>query len=141
MLLSLPLPKYVFTNADRTHAATCLRLLGIADCFDGVICFEEVMEAAAEAGLARHGRPVVCKPNRQAFEIALRLAGGGEPGTTLWLDDRCAAVALLLPLQRSPVCSAGPCAQCRMPHSPSLPLPCPTTQRAQHHDRPPPGHA
>ena len=34
MLLSLDLPKYVFTNADRKHAQICLDLLGIADCFE-----------------------------------------------------------------------------------------------------------
>lgn len=39
--------------------------------------------------MVHHGRPVVCKPNRQAFDIALRLAGSGDPSTTLWLDDRC----------------------------------------------------
>lgn len=41
-----------------------------------------------QAGMVHHGRPVVCKPNRQAFEIAMRLAGISKPSTTLWLDDR-----------------------------------------------------
>lgn len=40
-----------------------------------------------QAGMVHHGRPVVCKPNRQAFDIALRLAGGAAPSATLWLDD------------------------------------------------------
>jgi pyrimidine 5'-nucleotidase len=88
MLDSIPLPKVVFTNADRAHAARCLDLLGIAGCFRRVIAFEDVMEAAAEQGLVRHGCPVVCKPNRQAFDVALALAGGLQPSTTLWLDDR-----------------------------------------------------
>ena len=136
MLDSLPLPKYVFTNADRAHAKRCLDLLGITECFIRVISFEEVMEAAAEvgrargggvgyersrlswrgydgsdsdvtpfrllptcsltllplssrhqAGLTHHGCPVVCKPNRQAFDIALQLAGSPTPGATLWADD------------------------------------------------------
>ena len=48
LLASIPLPKFVFTNADRRHAARCLNLMGLEGCFDGVICFEDVMEAAAE---------------------------------------------------------------------------------------------
>lgn len=87
LLDSIPLPKHIFTNADRKHAERCLDLLGIRSCFDSVICFEDVMEAAEQAGMVHHGRPVVCKPNRQAFEIAMRLAGISKPSTTLWLDD------------------------------------------------------
>ena len=33
LLQSIPLPKYVFTNADRAHAERCLRLMGITDLF------------------------------------------------------------------------------------------------------------
>lgn len=33
MLLSIDMPKYVFTNADQRHAAICLHHLGIEDCF------------------------------------------------------------------------------------------------------------
>lgn len=32
-LLSIPLPKYIFTNADQKHANTCLDLMGVADLF------------------------------------------------------------------------------------------------------------
>lgn len=52
LLASIPLPKFVFTNADRRHAARCLNLMGLEGCFDGVICFEDVMEAAAEVHLS-----------------------------------------------------------------------------------------
>ena len=31
---AMPGRKWVFTNADRKHAQTCLRLLGIEDCFE-----------------------------------------------------------------------------------------------------------
>lgn len=55
LLDSIPLPKHIFTNADRRHAERCLSLLGIRDCFDSVICFEDVMEAAAEVGCGLHG--------------------------------------------------------------------------------------
>ncbi len=34
LLQSIPLPKYVFTNADQAHADRCLRLMGIADLFE-----------------------------------------------------------------------------------------------------------
>ncbi|GAB4816107.1 hypothetical protein N2152v2_003153 [Parachlorella kessleri] len=87
ILDSIPISKYVFTNADRRHAQRCLALLGLQSCFDGIICFEDVMEAAAERGLIHHGRPVVCKPNRQAMEIALRLAGGADAASTVFFDD------------------------------------------------------
>ncbi|KAI3428344.1 hypothetical protein D9Q98_006724 [Chlorella vulgaris] len=87
LLDSIPLPKWVFTNADAKHAARCLDLLGLSSCFQGVISFEEVMAEAAQQGMVHHGCPVVCKPNRQAFDIAMQLAGGLQPGTTLWLDD------------------------------------------------------
>lgn len=55
LLLSIPLPKYVFTNADRAHAARCLALLGVADCFERVIAFEDVMEAAEQVGCREAG--------------------------------------------------------------------------------------
>ncbi|GLT38933.1 hypothetical protein SLA2020_131480 [Shorea laevis] len=40
LLLSLPLRKVIFTNADKVHAAEVLRRLGLEDCFEGIICFE-----------------------------------------------------------------------------------------------------
>jgi len=33
LLQSIKLPKLIFTNADQRHAAICLELLGLADCF------------------------------------------------------------------------------------------------------------
>jgi putative hydrolase of the HAD superfamily len=40
LLLSLPIRKLIFTNADKVHAAKALSKLGLEDCFEGVICFE-----------------------------------------------------------------------------------------------------
>ncbi|KAG8374339.1 hypothetical protein BUALT_Bualt11G0121400 [Buddleja alternifolia] len=40
ILLSLPIRKLIFTNADRVHAIKALRRLGLEDCFEGIICFE-----------------------------------------------------------------------------------------------------
>jgi putative hydrolase of the HAD superfamily len=40
LLLSLPIRKVIFTNADKVHAAEALSRLGLEDCFEGIICFE-----------------------------------------------------------------------------------------------------
>ncbi|XP_030537579.1 suppressor of disruption of TFIIS [Rhodamnia argentea] len=40
LLHSLPIRKFIFTNADKAHAARVLARLGLEDCFDGIICFE-----------------------------------------------------------------------------------------------------
>ncbi|KAJ6408949.1 hypothetical protein OIU84_008614 [Salix udensis] len=40
LLLSLPIRKVIFSNADEAHVAKVLSRLGLEDCFDGVICFE-----------------------------------------------------------------------------------------------------
>ncbi len=72
-LVSLPQDKWIFTNASRQHADNVLGLLGIADLFMGVI---DVMDTEPW-----------CKPHAEAFEIALKLAGGPEPAETLFVDD------------------------------------------------------
>ncbi|RHN59133.1 putative pyridoxal phosphatase [Medicago truncatula] len=40
MLMSLPYRKLIFTNADKVHALKTLNILGLEDCFEGIICFE-----------------------------------------------------------------------------------------------------
>ncbi|CAN0926581.1 Uncharacterized protein C24B11.05 [Linum grandiflorum] len=40
LLLSLPFRKVIFTNADKVHALKALSILGLEDCFEGIICFE-----------------------------------------------------------------------------------------------------
>lgn len=40
LLLSLPIRKVIFTNADKVHAVKALSKLGLEDCFEGIICFE-----------------------------------------------------------------------------------------------------
>ncbi|EYU41734.1 hypothetical protein ABFS82_10G030900 [Erythranthe guttata] len=40
LLLSLPIRKVIFTNADRVHAVKALTKLGLEDCFEGILCFE-----------------------------------------------------------------------------------------------------
>ena len=63
------------------------------DCFQGVICFETIMAAAEEQGMVHHTKPVVCKPNRHAFELALVQAGGADIATTAFFDDSTRNVA------------------------------------------------
>ncbi len=72
-LRSLPQEKWIFTNASRQHANNVLELLGIAEQFLGVI---DVMDTEPW-----------CKPHSEAFEIALKLAGGPQPEETLFVDD------------------------------------------------------
>ncbi|XP_059667837.1 uncharacterized protein C24B11.05-like [Cornus florida] len=40
LLLSLPIRKTIFTNADKVHTLKVLSKLGLEDCFEGIICFE-----------------------------------------------------------------------------------------------------
>ncbi|XP_047977883.1 uncharacterized protein LOC125219848 isoform X1 [Salvia hispanica] len=40
LLLSVPIPKIIFTNGDHIHAVKVLRRLGLEDCFESIICFE-----------------------------------------------------------------------------------------------------
>ncbi|KAL8526925.1 hypothetical protein ACS0TY_015973 [Phlomoides rotata] len=39
-LLSLPIRKVIFTNADKVHAIKVLNRLGLEECFEGIICFD-----------------------------------------------------------------------------------------------------
>lgn len=91
LLTSLPArKKFIFTNADADHTATCLRLLGLDDAvFDGIICFESVQEAAEARGLVRHGVPVVCKPADVAITLALEAAGvpPSDTASVVFFDD------------------------------------------------------
>ncbi|XP_059289929.1 uncharacterized protein LOC132043477 [Lycium ferocissimum] len=40
LLLSVPIRKVIFTNADKVHAIKVLSKLGLEDCFEGILCFE-----------------------------------------------------------------------------------------------------
>ncbi|PKI48696.1 uncharacterized protein C24B11.05-like [Punica granatum] len=108
LLLSVPLRKLIFTNADKAHAARVLKRLGLEDCFDGIICFETLndpkqgndsvnsstgnIERNAASGnapgcdSALPVTPVVCKPFEQAFEEVFKIAKI-NPQKTLFFDD------------------------------------------------------
>lgn len=80
MLSSLPQHKYIFTNADADHARRILSRLGVQDCFDGVIDIR---------ALQYH-----CKPEPEAYQIALRLAGETEAKVCLLVDDSVRNLAM-----------------------------------------------
>ena len=81
----MPPERWVFTNADAAHAEVCLGLLGLRNCFKGVISFESIMKQAEEKGVGV-GR-VVCKPQRLAFDLALEAAGCAEASRAVFMDD------------------------------------------------------
>lgn len=72
-LMAYPQRKYIFTNADRTHARRVMARLGVEDCFEGVIDV--------------HDLEPYCKPMREAFAIAFQRAGEADPTRYLLADD------------------------------------------------------
>jgi pyrimidine 5'-nucleotidase len=73
LILSLPQKRWIFTNADADHAARVLSILGLSDCFNGIIDVRAIEFA--------------CKPEEIAYQRALALAGGPAPAECLMLDD------------------------------------------------------
>jgi putative hydrolase of the HAD superfamily len=73
LLQSLSLPKWIFTNADANHAGRVLSALGVSDCFNGVIDIRAM--------------GFICKPDPQAYRIALDRVGESDPERCVYLDD------------------------------------------------------
>jgi len=73
LLASLPQRKFIFTNADTRHARRVLAALDVQDCFDGIV---DVLAMQFQ-----------CKPNLQAYQTALEIAGESEAGRCVYLDD------------------------------------------------------
>ncbi|MFZ0533329.1 MAG: pyrimidine 5'-nucleotidase [Anaerolineales bacterium] len=73
LLLSLPQRRWVFTNADTNHANHVLNILGITDCFEGIIDIR--------------GIDFACKPEKIAYQRALALAGDDDPSHCVIFDD------------------------------------------------------
>ncbi|WOK93770.1 hypothetical protein Cni_G02471 [Canna indica] len=107
LLLSLPIRKVIFTNADRVHAAKALQRLGLEDCFQGIICFETLnplpspsseQEKATDVfdivghfsrpnnGVELPKSPILCKPSLEAMERALEVADI-SPQRTIFFED------------------------------------------------------
>lgn len=79
MLGAIKAKKYVFTNAHDTHAANCLRRLGVEDCFDGQV---DVFVMNYKV-----------KPQPESYEVMQRVAGGVPFHRMVFLDDRAANLA------------------------------------------------
>ncbi|MEN8172295.1 MAG: pyrimidine 5'-nucleotidase [Chloroflexota bacterium] len=73
MLLSIPHRRWIFTNSDKDHTVRVLAALGIEDCFDGIVDVWAI-------------RPH-CKPQKEAYQMALKLADIRDPQQCVFLDD------------------------------------------------------
>jgi len=73
MLSAIPQHKIIFTNSDRAHASRVLSLLEVED------LFERIVDIIAM-------KPFV-KPQPQAYQIALQLAGLETPEGCMFIDD------------------------------------------------------
>lgn len=73
ILLSIPGHRWVFTNADAHHANRVMSILGIRDCFEGMI---DILMMDP-----------LCKPKDEAYNFALDFAGAADPKLCALLDD------------------------------------------------------
>lgn len=73
LLLTLPQQRWVFTNADAAHAGRVLDILGLKDCFSGVIDVRAM--------------DFVCKPHPDSYLRAMRSAGESCPQCCVFFDD------------------------------------------------------
>ena len=73
MLLSIPQHRWIFTNSDQPHAQRVMNVLGIKDCFEGLIDV--------------YAMEPYCKPKPEAYRLALEFAGVSDPETCALIDD------------------------------------------------------
>ena len=73
LLLSLPQRRWIFTNADDKHAFRVLNIIGIQDCFEGIIDIRAIDFA--------------CKPDKIAYQRALVVAGDDDATQCVIFDD------------------------------------------------------
>lgn len=73
VLASLRTRNLVFTNADANHARRVLRALQIEEHFADIIDVNRM--------------DPYCKPNPEAFALAMQVAGEGEPSRCVMIDD------------------------------------------------------
>lgn len=73
ILLSLPQSRWIFTNASAGHAHRVLEVLGVRDCFAGVIDIFALQFA--------------CKPEAEAYRRALTIAGEADPRRAVLFED------------------------------------------------------
>jgi putative hydrolase of the HAD superfamily len=73
LLTSIPLTRWIFTNASRAHAERVLGALQIDSPFAGII---DILDIAP-----------FCKPMPEAFELAFRKAAITDPKNCILVDD------------------------------------------------------
>lgn len=73
VLSSYPQRKIIFTNADTRHAERVLAALQIRDCFESIVDIHQIAPG--------------CKPQPQAFQVALKAARWPNPRECLMVDD------------------------------------------------------
>lgn len=73
LLTSLTQEKYIFTNADSAHANRVLDILGVRDCFNSIIDVTAL--------------DFYCKPEPEAYQKALSIAGVDKTEICVYLDD------------------------------------------------------
>lgn len=77
---------WLCTNAYLTHAVRCVKLLGIADLFDGATF------ARYDAPAAQLSGEIVCKPDRRFFDRLKDESGLGDWSNAYFIDDSFANV-------------------------------------------------
>jgi putative hydrolase of the HAD superfamily len=73
VLRCYPQRKLVFTNATRKHAEKVLEVLGVRDCFEDIVDIYTIQP--------------FCKPQVEAYQIAMRIAKEPVPQRCLFIDD------------------------------------------------------
>lgn len=73
VLVSLPQSKWIFTNADSNHATRVIGILGLEDCFDGIIDVRSL--------------DFLCKPDPEAYLRAIKLTDASDPGNCVLFED------------------------------------------------------
>lgn len=73
VIASLPTLNVIFTNADIPHARRVLNALDLNDLFPNIVDVNTVAP--------------YCKPMRESFEIAMKLAGETDPSRCVMIDD------------------------------------------------------
>jgi putative hydrolase of the HAD superfamily len=73
VLAAYPQRKVVFTNSNKAHTHRVLKQVGIADLIDGVV---DILDISPH-----------CKPQPEAFQVALAMLGGLDPAACLFIDD------------------------------------------------------
>jgi putative hydrolase of the HAD superfamily len=73
VLLSYPQKKIILTNADSKHAQRVIEAVGLEGIFEAVIDIRAISP--------------YCKPQPDAFALALRLSGESDPHRCILIDD------------------------------------------------------